>query len=139
MSSKINCSKVYVKESSINPNIDGAFARQDIPKEEIIEEGIVRVIDIDGHKNQHVFTWSDEIPNKTWAITSGCATFYNTSLTPNTKMLRDFENNSFRIIALKDIAKDEELTHTYKSLTWRTCFLELNKGLNSNLNVNNFT
>ena len=133
---KVNCQKVYIKESTFNLSFDGAFAGQDFQMGDLIEEGIARVIDIDGYQNPHVFTWSDEIPNKTWAIASGCATFYNTSLTPNTKMIRDFENYSFRIIALKDIAKDDELTHTYKSLSWRTCFLELNKGLNSNLNSN---
>ena len=130
--SKVNCQKVYITQSTINPSFDGAFAAQDIKKGDVIEEGIARVIDIDGHINPYVFTWSDEIPNKTWAIGSGCSTFYNTSLTPNTKMLRDFENNSFKIIALRDIAQNEELTHTYKSLSWRTCFLELNKGLKSN-------
>ena len=59
---------------------------------------------------------------KNGLFASGCATFYNTSLTPNTKMIRDFDNNTFTIHALKDISMHEELTHTYKSLEWRTCF-----------------
>jgi hypothetical protein len=29
-----------------------------------------------------------------------------------------------------DIAQDEELTHTYISLTWRECFSEIDKKLN---------
>jgi hypothetical protein len=28
-----------------------------------------------------------------------------------------------------DIAQDEELTHTYISLTWRTCFKDINEKL----------
>jgi hypothetical protein len=31
-----------------------------------------------------------------------------------------------------DIEKDEELTHTYISLEWRTCFTDLNKIVNGN-------
>jgi hypothetical protein len=30
-----------------------------------------------------------------------------------------------------DIEKDEELTHTYISLEWRTCFSDLNEIVNS--------
>lgn len=129
--SKINCSKVYLKESSINPAFDGVFAAQDFKKGDIIEIGIVRIVDIDGNYNPHVFTWSDKIPNKTWAIGSGCSTFYNTSLTPNTKMNRNFDNNTFTIEAITNISKGEELFHKYKSLKWRTCFQELNNTLNS--------
>ena len=44
-------------------------------------------------------------------------------------MNRDFVNNTFEIYALKNIAKDEELTHTYRSLGWRNCFSDLNKTL----------
>ena len=129
--SKVDCSKVYIKESSINSEFDGAFAIKAIKAGDIVEYGLARVIEIDGYQNPYVFTWSDSIPNKTWTMCSGCATFYNTSLTPNTKMIRNFENNTFQIVALKDISKDEELTHTYKSLNWRTCFQELNNTLNS--------
>lgn len=129
--SKIDCSKVYVKESSIDSSFDGVFANQDFKKDDIIEYGIVRVINIDGNINPFVFTWSDEIPNKTWAIGSGCSTFYNTSLNPNTQMIRNFEKNTFVIKAKTDISKDAELTHKYKSLNWRNCFQELNNTLNS--------
>ena len=40
-------------------------------------------------------------------------------------MFRDFENDTFVIRALRDIARGEELTHTYKSLHWRSCFSDL--------------
>lgn len=129
--SKINCSKVYLRESSINPSFDGVFAGQDFKKGDIIEIGIVRIVNIDGNYNPHVFTWSDEIPNKTWAIGSGCSTFYNTSLAPNTQMNRNFDNNTFTIEAITNISKGQELFHKYKSLKWRKCFQELNNTLNS--------
>ena len=122
---KVDCSNVYITNSKINPEFDGAFANCNLKKDDIVEYGVARIIDIDGLKNQFVFTWSDDIPNKTWAIASGCITFYNTSLEPNIRLERNFTNNTFKAIALKDITKDDELTHTYKSLKWRDCFSDL--------------
>uniref|UniRef100_A0A6C0CY11 SET domain-containing protein n=1 Tax=viral metagenome TaxID=1070528 RepID=A0A6C0CY11_9ZZZZ len=49
-------------------------------------------------------------------------------------MDRDFENDTFIIYALKDISKDEELTHKYRSLDWRKCFNDLNTSLIINQN-----
>jgi len=127
MTSVIDCSNVFVLNSPLTNSL-GVFAKKDFKKDEIIEYGLAYIIDLDGHKNDHVFTWyhpdhPDQKPR--WASCSGCATYYNTSLTPNVKMIRDFDNNKFEIIALKDINKNEELFHTYKSLKWRKCFTEL--------------
>lgn len=105
---------------------------------ELVEMGIMRRLSnnenkaFNGMKNPFVFTWSDDIPNHTWAIASGCATFYNSGLKTdtNTKMIRHFDTDTFKIIATKDIEKDEELTHTYKSLEWRDEFKELYTQLN---------
>ena len=116
----VECSKVNVKQSFLSNGGLGAFANKNIKEGELIEKGVVRLIDFDGNQNPYVFTWSDD--KTKWAFASGCATFYNTSLTPNTKMVRDFDNNMFSIYALKDIDINDELTHTYKSLEWRTCF-----------------
>ena len=133
---KVFCSDVYVSKSgfSTEQNIfDGAFARVYFQEGDLVEYGIVRILpeDFDGNLSPYVFTWSDEIPNKRWAMASGCATFYNTSIKDaNVKMERDFTNNTFKITALKDIEKDEELLHTYKSLQWRKCFTEIKDSLN---------
>jgi len=134
--SKVDCSKVYIKKSTLckeGENFDGAFATSFFDVGDIIEIGIVRLLpsDFDGNLSPYVFTWSDDIPNKTWAMASGCATFYNTGTeTANVKMIRDFENNSFQLIASKQIKKDEELFHQYKSLKWRKCFLNIREKLN---------
>lgn len=134
---KVQCSNVYVKESNFstdNNYFDGAFSNKFLKKGEIVEIGIVRVLpeSFDGNSSPYVFTWSDEIPNKRWGIASGCATFYNTSIQDaNVKMERDFVNNTFKIIALRDINKDEELLHTYKSLQWRECFQDIKEILNN--------
>eukprot|EP00933_Yihiella_yeosuensis_P037081 TRINITY_DN30930_c0_g1_i1.p1 TRINITY_DN30930_c0_g1~~TRINITY_DN30930_c0_g1_i1.p1 ORF type:complete len:156 (-),score=31.64 TRINITY_DN30930_c0_g1_i1:525-992(-) len=123
MSILVDCSKVHVKPDAYGGA--GAFAACDIKAGELVEKGIVRVLkNVDGNENPYIFTWSDEIPNKTWANGSGASTFYNTGTEEqsNTHMERDFKNNSFVITATRDIKKGEELLHVYKSKSWRTCF-----------------
>ena len=73
-------------------------------------------------KEQAAAAWSDEVPIKTWAIGSGCATFYNTSASPNTSVTRFLESDRFEITATRDIQAGEELTHAYANLRLRTCY-----------------
>jgi len=133
---KVDCSKVYVDTSTYSTKdnlFDGAFAKVDIKKGEIVEKGLMRRLSdnqnksFDGNKNPFVFTWSDDIPNYTWAFASGCASFYNSGLpeNTNTQMKRFFEEDRFEIYATKDIKAGDELTHTYKSLEWREVFTPL--------------
>lgn len=111
-------------------DFDGAFAAVDIKKDELIEAGVVRRLPdgFDGNSCPYIFTWSTERPNKTWAMASGCAPYYNTCKegTSNTRMVRDFEKDDFEIFANEDIKAGDELLHTYISLKWRTCFSDLN-------------
>ena len=140
--SKVDCSKVFVDTSKFSTpdNIfNGAFARVDIKKGELVEKGLMhRLSDennkaYDGMKNPYVFTWSNSKPNYTWAFPSGCAAFYNTGLESqtNTHMVRFYEQNRFEIYATKNIKMGEELTHTYKSLEWRDVFKNLYLELNN--------
>jgi hypothetical protein len=121
----IDCSKVYVDHSPIADAGVGAFAATDIAEGDVVEHGIVRRLPtaFDGNSSPHVFTWSAD--RTVWAIGSGCSTFYNHSEDPNTHMTRDFASDTFEIRATRDIAKGEELTHTYKSAAWRECFEDL--------------
>ena len=123
MSGLVQCSKVFVAESS-DKGV-GAFAACAIREGEVVERGIVRRLPsaFDGNSSPYVFTWSED--RTVWAIGSGCSTFYNCSDTPNTEMQRDFENDTFEVIALRAISEGEELTHVYKSLQWRGCFADL--------------
>ena len=123
--SLVDCSKVIVKNT--NTMGLGAFINQNIKRGDLIEKGIVRRIDTDGHKSPYLFTWSED--RTVWAFASGCATFYNTSLDPNTRFVRNYIADTFEIYAQRDIKVGEELTHKYKSLEWRECFQELNKTL----------
>ena len=83
----------------------------------------------DGNTCEYIFTWSTERPNKVWGMGSGCSAYYNTDREgkSNTRMERYYDKDTFEIFATRDIEKDEELTHTYVSLGWRTCFSDLNK------------
>ena len=123
--SLVDCSKVIVKNT--NTMGLGAFANQNIKRDDLIEKGVVRRIDSDGHKSPYLFSWSED--RTVWAFASGCATFYNTSLDPNTRFVRNYITDTFKIYAIRDIKVGEELTHKYKSLEWRECFQELNKTL----------
>jgi hypothetical protein len=122
MQGLVNCSKVYVDHCSHGA---GVFAACDVAQHEIVERGIVRRLPdtFDGNDCPYVLTWSDD--RTVWAIGSGCSTYYNCSSDPNTEMHRDFENDTFEIRALRDIANGEQLQHIYKSLTWRSCFSDL--------------
>ena len=125
--SLVDSHKVFVKQDQWGGA--GAYAAVAIKSGEVVEKGIVRVLtNVDGNENPYVFTWSDDRPCTTWAIGSGCSTFYNTAeaAASNTHMTRDFKNNSFVITATKDIPAGAELVHEYKSKGWRTCFAELN-------------
>ena len=125
MNTLIECSKVSVRQSNIKNAGLGAFANTFIKKDEIVEYGLVRLVDCDGHNNPYLFTWSED--KTKWGYASGCATFYNSKIDSNTCIIRDFEKLKYKIIAKKDIQKGEELTHTYRSLKWRKCFTNLNK------------
>ena len=130
---KVWCENVYVAKSRFSNEttgfFDGAFAKKSFVKDELIERGVMRRLPdgFDGNKCQYIFTWSNERPNYIWAMGSGCSPFYNTNKEnlANTKMVRYFDEDRFEIFATRDIAINEELTHTYLSLRWRECFTEL--------------
>ena len=124
----VDCSNVYVSVSNFsseNNQFMGAFSKKKIMNGELVEMGIMRRLSnnenkaFNGMKNPFVFTWSDDIPNHTWAIASGCATFYNSGLKTdtNTKMIRHFDTDTFKIIATKDIH-----VAPVRSWWWLWCF-----------------
>ena len=116
--SLVECDKIIIKETEDKGL--GAFTKVKILKDFLVEKGVIRRIDYDGNQNPYLFTWS--VDKDVWGFASGCATFYNTSLEPNCKLVRHYDTDTFEIYALRDIEKNEELTHQYKSLEWRECF-----------------
>jgi endonuclease YncB( thermonuclease family) len=129
--SAIKCDElVLLKSAMCDDGGYGVFSNKGYDATEVIETGVANVLTgVDGNANPHLFTWSDALPNTTWAALSGFAFYYNTSLAPNCVMERDFVRNIFRFRALTRIAKGTELTHRYKSLSWRTCFAKLHQTL----------
>ena len=121
MNSVVYCDKVYVKKTKDKGL--GVFAKNYIKKGELIEKGVIRRIEIDGNDCPYLFTWSED--RSVWGFGSGCSTFYNTSLKPNTKMVRYYDEDRYEIYSLRNIERNEELTHKYKSLQWRKCFEDL--------------
>lgn len=117
-----NSSKVYVDYCNYGY---GAFAKQDIKKGEIVETCImIRLVNVDGNENGHLFTWSDD--RTVWAQATGCLPFYNhTNDEPNIKKIGDLKNDLMTVVALKDIKKGEELVSPYFSASWRKCFNNL--------------
>jgi hypothetical protein len=110
MNSLINCSHILVKQTKYGI---GAFATKKFYENEVIEEGIIKRIITTNHKNPYLFKWKDENIS---AYASGCFTFYNTSLEPNSIMIKNYDLDSFKIIALHDIEKGVELTRNFNSL-----------------------
>jgi len=122
----VDCTKVEIRADRFGGA--GAFTAVPIKKGEIVEFGLARRLPPGcGHDSPFVFTWSED--RTIWAMCSGASPYYNTSLEPNTEMVRDFEKDAFHIVALQDLRAEEELTHTYRSLRWRPAFQELRKAM----------
>jgi hypothetical protein len=122
----IAAERIMCKDVTVLPDAyggDGCFARRKFMKGECVEWGIMRRLPMDGNASTYVFTWSED--RTVWATAGGMAMFYNTHATdPNTEMIRYFDEDRFEIYALRDIEVGEELTHTYRSLKWRKCFVD---------------
>lgn len=102
-----------------------AYAARAFSKGDLIERGAMLPVQADGRHEPFLFAWDDSVPTSSWAIASGCAAFYNCSYNPNCRFERNFDRYTFEIRALHDIAAHDELTFTYKSLTWRPAFAGL--------------
>jgi hypothetical protein len=103
---QMDCSKVLVR--------GGAYAACKIHKGDIVEYGIVqRLENIFGHENPSVFSWSEDDRVSVWAMGSGASAFYNTSVTPNSELIRYLTEDRFEIFALRDIHAGDKLTLEY--------------------------
>lgn len=118
----VHCAKVYVAPSKIHGL--GVFARDNYPAGEVLETGLmIRMQNVDGHENPHLHTWSDD--RTVWGMSTGCICFYNHSDEPNVRKIGDLVRDTLVVVALRDIARDEELCNTYMSAPWRRCFADL--------------
>ena len=75
MNPYIDCDKVYIKNT--NHGL-GVFARNNIAKGDIVERGIMFIVDgADGNSTPHLHTIDKD--KNVWASGSGCINIYNHS------------------------------------------------------------
>ena len=109
--------KIQCKKSPLGGH--GVFSTEDIKQGELIESCPVVAVPFSEWKFVHqsklvdyMFEWSPDL-EKRIAYILGYAMVYNHSYTPNAKNVKDIENGLFHFYALRDISKDEEITHNY--------------------------
>lgn len=94
----------------------GVFAARKIERGEVVEVCPVLVLPVESLYSpagtsplkDYVFTWS----SKTVGLALGYGSLYNHSYKPNLRS-EDSSGRIKRFIALRDISKNEELTHNY--------------------------
>ncbi len=120
MNSYIDDSKVYIDKSEVCEGL-GVFAKENIYKGELIERGIVtRLINVDGHENPHLFTWSDD--RTVWGCGSGHLPFYNHDVLGNAKKVGNLDADILEVVATEFIPAGTEIMAPYYSKSWRKCF-----------------
>jgi len=101
----------YVAKSSINGF--GVFAARSLSVGSFIEVGITIPVSFDSI-DVYRLAWTDDMD----CIATGCLLMYNHSDEPNVSLVRDIENRTITVVALRDIVKDEELTFRYACGPW---------------------
>lgn len=110
-------SKIYLTNSKIEKAGRGVFASVDIEKDEVIEICPVIVLPKEQTRifketalHNYYFMWGEQLAFV--AIALGYGSLYNHSYSPNATYKKQ-ENLTLQFIAIKDIAKDEEITVNY--------------------------
>lgn len=118
--------KSYIALSKIPSAGNGLFAKMIIRPNELIEDNAVAVTRYDNPtalrlmkkfnlnyvEDQYLaFEWGER--EKYLTFCQGLIQYVNHSDAPNTRVERDYVNNRLRLYSLREISKDEELTHYY--------------------------
>lgn len=116
---RIEYAKLYIK--SIDHKGLGVFALVPFKQGEIIERALAIPVPEPQWEllNQtalehYYYGWGSEGD----CIVSGFGLFYNHSDTPNARFDRRFDERVMEFVALRDIAKDEEITIKYGCKLW---------------------
>src|SRR3989344_1145497 len=112
--------KIYIDNSSIKQAGRGVFAKQQIQKDEVIEQcPIVLMKEPEVPElrktelRNYYFMWGEDEENHKAAICLGFGSLYNHSYSPNATYRKLHEKNLIEFIALGDIKKDEEISVNY--------------------------
>merc|ERR1719265_1191679 len=97
-------SKVYVQSSVV-------CARVRISKGEVVEKGMVQRLPngFNGNDFPGAISWSTSDQSE-WAMGSGATMFYKKSKDANCELKRYLNEDRYEVLALRDIAQDEELS-----------------------------
>lgn len=112
--------KVYVAASKVPKAGKGVFAAQKIAEGELIErcpliickkedKQFLRQTDL----LNYYYRWDVAADDHQAAIALGYGSLYNHSYTPNAIVKKNFDKEYIEIVALRDIAPGEEITHNY--------------------------
>lgn len=114
----VDCSKVYVSRHSRDTFVSRAACK--IRAGEQVEQGVVRILPVDGKQCTLVHPWPSS-SSSTWASGSGCVQFYTTKPSEASAKLVPSadEAGRYEVLALRDIEAHEELTLLDESLSWR--------------------
>jgi len=109
-------SKIYLSKSKIPKAGKGVFAAKSIKKGEVIEECPVLVLPKKDYPTvkktilrNYYFMWG----KTTSALCFGYGSFYNHSYQPNATYKKNTKERKIDFVAIKNIAKDKEITVNY--------------------------
>ncbi len=107
--------KITVQPSKIAKGL-GVFATNDIKKGELIEEApllLMSMKEFELIKKTKLYYYFFEYTNNHFGIALGYGSLYNHSYTPNARYLYNFKKKILKIIAIKNIAKGDEIFFNY--------------------------
>lgn len=107
--------RITIQQSSVAKGL-GVFADEDIKKGEIIEKAPLLLMSMKEFEHiikTKLYYYFFEYTNKHFAIALGYGSLYNHSYTPNARYLYNYKNKHFKIIAISNIKKGEEILFNY--------------------------
>lgn len=101
---------------SVKINGRGVFAERNIKKGETIETCPVILLpmkEFEYFKKTGLYYYFFEYSKKEFAVNLGYGSLYNHSFEPNSKYVFNYAKKQIKVIAIKNIAKDEEIFFNY--------------------------
>lgn len=110
--------KSYLSIRNASSKGRGVFAAQEIPSGTTIEESPVivmenadRILLDQSLLHDYIFEWGDD--KKQCCMALGYVALYNHSYESNCEYVMDYESQTIRILTMRDIQRNEELTINY--------------------------
>jgi SET domain-containing protein len=107
----------------------GVFATDDIAKGEVIEEAPFIKMDVNSVKGTPLMDYVMKIDDDTFAFPLGYGGLYNHRNQPMADWRIDPVEENIRFIAIRDIAKGEEIYISYGQNYWSSRNIDMNKDI----------